>query len=38
MRAYTPARNNDSLISAAGNGGPVLRFTKTTAKTTAKTV
>ncbi len=37
MRA-SPAQNIASLIVAAGTGGAVFRFIKTTAKTTAKTV
>lgn len=38
MRAHDFAQNFASLLIAAGNGGAGFRFTKTTAKTTAKTV
>jgi len=38
MRAIALARNTASLLAADGNVGGVFRFTKTTAKTTAKTV
>lgn len=38
MRAHCPAQHIASQREAAGNGGVSIRFTKTTAKTTAKTV
>jgi|UPI0002F60C80 hypothetical protein len=38
MRASLFARNISSLSFAAGHGGAVFHVTKTTAKTTAKTV